>query len=264
MRIGVQKTLKMYVGGKFIRSESGRVAAIKSASGDAMYVCQVSRKDLRNTMEIARKAQSGWAGRTAYNKGQILYRLAEMIDDRTFNTSADDVQAAADRAVHYAGWTDKIGALLSSTNPVQAAYINYSHLRAVGVVLAVPTPTLTGMVDAICVSLTMGNSCMVLIPSAAAELATQLTEALATSDIPAGVVNVLTGDIPGALEHANKLDDLDAIHFHDGATDAGVVASARSEGARVLRRISVTSSAAPAGPQELQRFAEVQTVWMSS
>lgn len=269
MRIAIQKTLKMYVGGRFIRSESGRLVPTTSARGDTMYCCQASRKDLRNTVLSARAAQAGWAGRTAYNRGQILYRLAEMLDDRVSSlpTTKADAQAAADRAVHHAGWTDKIGAVLSSVNPVGSGHVNYSMVRGMGVVVALPDPAdgLLGMVEATCASIVMCNSVIVLVPTERAELATAFAEALATSDMPAGVVNILTGELGGVLAWADKHDDIDAIYVAGSAVTAEQLTSSQASAARVLRRIITTGGASTAAPPSLlERLAETKTVWMSS
>ena len=268
-RLAVLKTLKMYVGGKFIRSESGRVIATRSSRGEPMYVCRASRKDFRNTVGIARAAQKGWAAKTGLNRGQILYRLAEMLEDRATSmaTATDDVLAAADRAVHHAGWSDKITAVLSSVNPVASGHVNYSMLRGMGIVVAIPDPKdgLVGLVEAACAALLMGNSVILLVPTARAELATTLAEALATSDFPAGVVNILTGDVPGVLEWANRHDDVDAIYVAGTGLDEALMQETREASARVIRRIiKVPSGQCPATPSTLQRLAEVKTVWMSS
>ena len=269
MRLAIQKTLKMYVGGAFIRSESGRVVPTPGSDGSTMNACYASRKDLRNSIGNNRGAQGKWADRTAYNRGQILYRIAEILEGRkqTLPTSIEDADAAIDRAVHHAGWADKITAVLSTLNPVAATYVNYSHHRPVGVVLAIPHPDdgLLGMVEALCGSALMGNATTLVVPVAAAELATQLAEVLATSDVPAGVVNVLTGDIPSILGTANIHDDLDALYVTEGVLDAETLREAQFEGAAVMRRIVVTGRAArAAGPAELARLSEVQTVWMSA
>lgn len=266
-RITVQKTLKMYVGGQFIRSESGHTLPVRGARGETMHACKASRKDMRDTVEIARAAQPAWAARAAFNRGQILYRLGEMIEGRPFPTTEEDIVRAADRAVHHAGWTDKIGAVLSTLNPVSTAYVNYSMIRAIGVVVVVPRAEdgLTGLVEAACAPILMGNTAILLVPAEQAELAVAFTEALATCDLPGGVVNVLTGDVPGVLEWADKHDDVDAIYVIDGALSHERLTASQVAAARTLRRIVVGPPAeTPADPIVLQRLAEVKTVWMSS
>lgn len=268
-RLRVQKTLKMYVGGAFIRSESGHTIPVSSSRGEVMHVCKASRKDLRDAVEIARAAQAGWAGRTAYNRGQILYRIGEILEDRAVSLPCEvqDVAHAVDRAVHHAGWADKITAVLSSLNPVGSAYVNYSMVRAVGVVVALPRAEdgLLGLVEATCASLLMGNSVILLVPAEVSELAIAYAEALATSDVPAGVVNILTGDVPSVLDWADKHDDIDTLYVAGDALDTARWAKSQAAAARVMRRlVHVPAAAEPADPFILQKLAEIKTVWMSS
>ncbi len=268
-RLRIQKTIKQYVGGKFIRSESGRTLPTTSSRGEAMHVCQGSRKDLRDAMRIARAAQKGWGGRNAFNRGQILYRLAEMLEDRiaVLPTSEKDALASVDRAVFHAGWCDKITALLSSLNPVQAAYVNYSMVRPIGVVFAIPDPAdgLLGMVEVVCDALVMGNTVIVVVPTDNAELSLAFAEALHTSDVPSGVVNILTGDVHERVGHAHGMEELDVIWAVDGVLSAEMMQAVRHAGAHVMRRIAFVAGAKePAGPHDLQKLSEVKTVWMSS
>lgn len=260
-RVRVQKTLKLFIGGEFPRSESGRTLPVRTARGETMHVSRASRKDLREAVEKARAAQAGWWKKTAYNRGQILYRLGEMIEDKL---QAPD---AVDRAVHHAGWTDKITAVLSSLNPVAATYVNYSMVGPTGVVVAIPDPAdgLVGLVEAVCGPLVMGNAVIVLIPASNAEIAIGLAECLATSDMPGGVVNFLTGDIDELLSAANVHDDIDALYMAEGGTTDAQRKTAEIEAATMMRRLLVVKGAAtPATPLELQKLAEVKTVWMSS
>jgi acyl-CoA reductase-like NAD-dependent aldehyde dehydrogenase len=271
-RLRVDKTLKMLVGGKFVRSESGRTMPVDSTSPHGgkrtVNAPLASRKDVRDAVKAARSAQSGWAAATAYNRGQILYRLAEMLDDRLdqLPVKADDAAAAVDRVIHHAGWTDKISALLSTINPVAATYVNYSKIRPLGVVAAAPDAAdgLLGMVEALCASAVMGNATILFVPGRLAETAIALSEALATCDLPAGVVNVLTGDQDELLGHAAAHDDVDGLYLA-GAAGQKVKAKLDVEGARVMRRLlQVGGAASPATPFELGKLAEVQTVWMSA
>lgn len=268
-RLNVAKTLKMYVGGKFIRSESGQTLPLRAKDGTVTNVCRTSRKDLRNTLEIARGAQPGWAARTAYNRGQILYRLAEMLDSRlsVLPTKAKDASAATDRAVHHAGWTDKITAVLSTLNPVAGTFVNYSRVRPMGVILAFPDPKdgLLGMVEALCAAVVMGNTVMVVVPIEQAPLATALAEGLATCDMPGGVVNILTGDIDAVVDYAVLFDDLDCVYHAGKALHAEQITRLQQEGARILQRmVHAPSASTPADPLVLQGLAEMQTVWMSA
>jgi acyl-CoA reductase-like NAD-dependent aldehyde dehydrogenase len=268
-RIRVQKTLKLYVGGQFIRSESGRTLQTTSSRGERMSVCHASRKDLRDAVRIARDAQAGWGRATAFNRGQVLYRLAEMLEDRieSLPTPPQDATLAIDRAVHHAGWTDKVSAVLSSVNPVSSGHVNYSMLRPLGIVVAVPQAVdgLLGMVEAVCAALVMGNSVILLVDTEQSELATAFAEAVATSDVPAGVVNVLTGSVTEVLDWADKHDDVDAIYVAGTAITPERFAKTQAAGARVIRRlVTVAGAKAPADPIVLQRLAEIKTVWMSN
>ncbi len=267
-RLRIDKTLKLYANGAFIRSESGRTMPIESADGRTVHVAKTSRKDLRNTMRHARAAQQPWAARTAYNRGQILYRIAEMLDGRLqgLPTSEADAVAAVDRAVHHAGWSDKITAVLSSLNPVAATYVNYSRIRPLGVVVAAPDPSdgLLGMVEALCASAVMGNATVLVVPGAAGEVAAALAETLATSDVPKGVMNVLTGDVDELLTLAAQHDDIDGLYLGGTSGEAGL-AQLQTYNARVLRRLlRVAGATHPATPLQLQALSEVQTVWMSA
>lgn len=269
MRLRVQKTLKMYVNGKFIRSESGQVLPAPAADGTVMNASRASRKDLRDSIGSNRKALAGWAGRSAYNRGQILYRLAEMLEGRgaSLPTSEEDRIRATDRVVHHAGWTDKISAVLSTLNPVSAAYVNYSMVRPLGVVVAVPHPDdgLLGMVEALCDILVMSNAGTLIVPIEQAELATALGECLHTSDLPGGTLNVLTGNLDELLPTVNVHDDIDGLLCAEGALTAEQWRTAQHDGAHVLRRlVQVPRADRAAGPDVLARLSEVKTVWMSA
>ena len=266
-RLPVEKTLKLYMNGAFKRSESGRVSALQTENG-VVRVAAASRKDLRDSICHARSAQAGWAARTAYNRGQILYRLGELIDGRTggWGESEGMAHAAADRCVHYAGWADKVTAVLSTLNPVARTFVNYSRIRPLGVVVAAPDPAdgLLGLVEALCASAVMGNGTVLVADTSVAESAIGLAECLHTSDWPGGVVNILTGDPAALLGHASQHDDVDALYLA-GAHSELERETVNTEAARVMRRIlRVPGAAQAAGPAELQHLAEVQTVWMSA
>lgn len=264
-RLNVEKTLKQYINGKFVRSESGQVLPLETPNG-VIRVASGSRKDLREAIAAARKAQSGWAGRTAYNRGQILYRLGELIDGRSWGLPEGHAESAADRCVHYAGWADKITQVLSTLNPVSGTFVNYSRIRPLGVVVAAPDPAdgLLGLVEALCAGAVMGNGTVVLASVEAAEEAVALTECLHTSDWPAGVVNVLTGDVSALLGHASKHDDVDGLYLAGPWADHAR-AELNTEAARVMRRmLRMPGAGEPASPADLQQLSEVQTVWMSA
>jgi aldehyde dehydrogenase (NAD+) len=197
------------VGGKFIRSESGRTFPINDARGEFFaHVPQCTRKDVRNAVEVAAKAGSGWAGRSGYNRGQILYRLAEMMEPRaaelesalrlsgaSAKDAAAEVTATIDRIVHYAGWTDKYEQLLGSVNPVASLHFNFTVTEPMGVVavIAPDEAPLLALVTLILPAITSGNAVVAIASETAPYPAIALGEMLATSDLPGGVVNLLTG-----------------------------------------------------------------------
>ncbi|HET7167861.1 MAG TPA: aldehyde dehydrogenase family protein [Candidatus Limnocylindrales bacterium] len=227
-RIDVRKTYKLYIGGAFPRTESGRSYLVSAADGTPLAnACRASRKDLRDAVRAARKAQPGWAGKTAMNRGQVLYRVAELMEGRRDQFIAEVAAAeglrgpraaavvdrAIDRWVWYAGWADKIAQVLGSTNPVAAPFFNFTIPEATGVVgvVAPETSSLLGLVSRLAPPLVSGNA-VVLITSETRPLpAVTLSEVLATSDVPGGVVNVLTGRkaelIPVMAAHV----DVDAL-----------------------------------------------------
>lgn len=208
-RLPITKTPKVYVGGAFIRSESARVFPLRDAAGDFFAnIPQCTRKDLRNAAEAAAKAGPGWAKRTAYNRGQILYRLAEMIEARagemaaaialggaTPAAAAREVAAAVDRLIYYAGWTDKYEQVLGNVNPVAAPYFNFTVTEPMGIigVIAPDEAPLLALISLIAPAITSGNTVVALASTTQPYPAILLGEMLATSDLPGGVVNLLTG-----------------------------------------------------------------------
>ena len=208
-RLAVRKTYKLYINGEFPRTESGRAYAVTRKGGDLIAnACRGSRKDLRNAIVAARKAFSGWAGKTAYNRGQILYRMAEVCEARaselqnelvtggeTKTAATREVDATIDRLVYYAGWADKYTQLIGTVNPVAGPYYNFSVPEPTGVVgiVAPETPSLLGLISRIAPALVSGNT-VVAIPSESRPLVCiTFAEALETSDVPPGVVNFVTG-----------------------------------------------------------------------
>jgi aldehyde dehydrogenase (NAD+) len=208
-RLPITKTPKVYVGGAFIRSESGRTFAIKDAGGRFFAnVPQCTRKDLRNAVEAAAKAGPGWAKRTPYNRGQILYRLGEMLEARkadmadalllggvSKSAAAKEITAAVDRLIYYAGWADKYEQVLGSVNPVAAPYFNFTVTEPMGIVgvIAPDAAPLLGLVSLVAPVIVSGNTAVALASAAQPYPAIVLGEMLATSDLPGGVVNLLTG-----------------------------------------------------------------------
>jgi len=208
-RLPITKTPKVYVGGAFIRSESARVFPIQDGAGRFFAnIPQCTRKDLRNAVEAAAKAGPGWAKRTAYNRGQIIYRMAEMLEARqadmadalavggtTKAAAAKEIVATIDRLIHYAGWTDKYESLLGSVNPVAAPYFNFTVTDPMGIVgvIAPDEAPLLALVSLIAPIITSGNTVVALASSTQPYPSIVLGEMLATSDLPGGVVNLLTG-----------------------------------------------------------------------
>jgi len=208
-RLPITKTPKVYVGGAFIRSESARVFPIRDAAGEFFgNIPQCTRKDLRNAVEAAAKAGPGWAKRTAYNRGQILYRLGEMLESRKAELvesltrfgarpvdAARGIDAAVDRVIYYAGWADKYEQVLGSVNPVAAPYFNFTVTEPMGVVgvIAPDVPPLLGLLSLVAPAIVSGNTVVALASEKFPYAAILLGEMLATSDLPGGVVNLLTG-----------------------------------------------------------------------
>ena len=212
-RLDVRKTYKLYVGGAFPRSESGRSYPVHSAAGKLLaHAAQASRKDVRDAVVAARGAFAKWSGATAYNRGQVLYRVAELLEGRRAQFVAEvadaegateaeasrQVDAAIDRWVYYAGWADKFAQVVGSTNPVAGPYFTFSLPEPTGVVavLAPQDSSLLGLVSVLAPVLTTGNTAVVVAAQDRPLPAVTLTEVLATSDVPAGVVNMLTGFTP--------------------------------------------------------------------
>ncbi len=258
-RLSVKKTYKLYVGGAFPRSESGRTF---EAGGHNM--ARASRKDARDAVRAARAAFPGWSGLTAYNRGQVLYRLAEMMEARTADleracTGRDEVEAAIDRTVWYAGWADKLPQVLGGSNPVAGPYFDFTIPEPTGVVatLAPPDPPLLGLVSRLLPPLVGGNTVVAVAGEPAAVAAVELAEALATSDFPGGSVNVLTG-------FADELAPWLAGHMDVNAIDLtgveGSTAELERAAAENVKRV-VRSSADTQSPWEVASFLELKTVW---
>jgi acyl-CoA reductase-like NAD-dependent aldehyde dehydrogenase len=273
-RLGVAKTYKLYVGGAFPRSESGRSYPVTDAKGRLLaHAALASRKDLRDAVSAARAALPGWSGATAYNRGQVLYRVAEMLQAR-HDQFVDDVvaaeglsrkragtavDAAIDRWVWYAGWTDKITTVLGSVNPVAGPYINFSTPVPTGVigVLAPESSSLSGLVDVLAPVLATGCTAVVVASPTRPLPAVGLGEVLATSDVPGGVVNLLTGQVtelgPWLAAHAD-VDGLDLA----GAPDELAVELERAA-ADTVKRVLPAGTVSDMG--RLRAWTELTTVW---
>jgi acyl-CoA reductase-like NAD-dependent aldehyde dehydrogenase len=287
-RLPVLRTYKLYVGGAFPRTESGRTYLVTGSDGEPLAnACRASRKDLRDAVRIARAAAPGWSGRTAMNRGQILYRVAEVLEGRADQFTAEVMAAegvrvgeartlvgrAIDRWVWYAGWTDKIGQVLGSANPVAAPYFNFTIPEPTGVVgvVAPERSSLLGLVSRLAPVLAGGNVAVVLASELRPLPSITLAEVLATSDVPGGVVNILTGQrkelVPVLASHAD-VDGMDGWGIPDDLRTAAETAAADSV-KRVARRPAGVADAkfdwlddrAAERPEWIASFLEMKTVW---
>ncbi len=287
-RIDVRKTYKLYIGGAFPRTESGRSYLVSAANGlPIANACRGSRKDVRDAVRAARKAFPGWADRTAMNRGQILYRVAELMEGRRDQFVAEVMEAeglkvdrarvvvdrAIDRWVWYAGWADKIAQVLGSSNPVAGSYFNFTIPEPTGVVgiVAPETSSLLGLVSRVAPPLVAGNAVVILTSEGRPLPAVSLTEVLATSDVPAGVVNVITGFkkelVPVLAGHV----DVDAIDVWgvDEAARRDIEILATDNVKRIARRPAGQTDArfdwlddrAAERPEWIAAYMEMKTVW---
>jgi len=258
-RLPVKKTYKLYIGGEFPRSESGRSMEVEGRN-----VARASGKDLRDAVRAAREAFPGWAGRTPYNRGQILYRAAEMMEARradlaAVSTGPAEVDAAIDRMVWYAGWADKLGQVLGSSNPVSGSYFNFTVPEPTGVVgiLCPDEPPLAGIVSRIAPAIVGGNAVVAVASEGHPVAAVELAEVLATSDLPGGVVNILTGI---KQELASWL----AAHMDVNAIDLvgadGLATELERSAAENVKRV-VHGSSDGQSLWEIAAFLELKTVW---
>ncbi|HEU5356081.1 MAG TPA: aldehyde dehydrogenase family protein [Actinocrinis sp.] len=280
-RLIVRKTYKLYIGGAFPRSESGRSYEVTSAQGAFVAnAALASRKDARDAVRAARSAFGGWSGATAYNRGQILYRIAEMLEGRreqfadevaaaegvTRESALAQTDAAIDRWVWYAGWSDKISQVRGTVNPVAGPYWNVSSPEPTGVVavFAPERPSLFGLVSVLAPVIVSGNAAVVVSPGSAALPAITLAEVLATSDLPGGVVNILTGRIAElGMPLASHLD-VDALDL-SGVTELDLATDLERAAAQNLKRLRRPERepdwTADPGLDRIVSFLETKTVW---
>jgi acyl-CoA reductase-like NAD-dependent aldehyde dehydrogenase len=280
-RLAVRKTYKLYVGGAFPRSESGRTYEVRAADGRFLAnAARASRKDARDAVVAARKAVASWSGATAYNRGQVLYRVAEVLEGRRAQFVAEvadseglspaaagrAVDAAVDRWVWYAGWSDKVAQVLGSSNPVAGPYFDFSVPEPTGVVAVVAPQesSLLGLVSVVAPAVVTGNTVVVVAAEAAPLPAVTLAEVLATSDVPAGVVNLLTGSPAEIAPWLASHMDVNAIDL-TGVGDPALAADLEREAAgnlkRVVRPPREADWAADPGLDRLRPFLETKTVW---
>ena len=281
-RLIVTKTPKVYIGGAFVRSESGRVFAVKDAAGAFFAnVPQCTRKDLRNAVEAAAKAGPGWAKRTAYNRGQILYRLGEMLEARASElgdalrlggaskaAAAKEVTASEDRLIYYAGWADKYEQVLGNVNPVAAPYFNFTVTEPMGIVgvIAPDEAPLLALLSLVVPAITSGNTVVALASSAQPYPAIVLGELLATSDLPGGVVNLLTGFrkelVPTFATHTH-LRAISAVANADERKALALGAADSVKRTRLLKAEVRTDWFADAAQSlyAIRDYVEFKTIW---
>jgi len=271
--LGAPKTYKLYSGGAFVRSESGRVYPVAGADGGTVRVAQASRKDLRDAVAKARGASGGWARSTAYLRGQILYRVAEMLDGRrdqfvaelenggtdTYDAAAE-VDDAVDAWVYWAGWTDKLTQVLGGVNPVAGPFLNVSTPEPTGVVgvIAPATRPLAGLSELLAPVLCGGNTAVVLASETSPFAPLTFGEVLATSDVPGGVANLLVGSVAELAPWLADHHDVDALDI-SGVDDPATVADLTARSADNLKRVARTGGART--PRTAGEFLELKTVW---
>ena len=273
-RVDVKKTYKLFINGAFARSESGRVFEVTAKNGDFIAnPALASRKDLRDAVTAARAAQSRWAKATAYNRGQILYRVAEMLEGRAEQFESEialtsqitaakakaQVTDAIDCWVWYAGWSDKLQAVSGATNPVSGPFFNFSISEPQGVIAIASDVSFIDFIDAIAAAVVSGNTTVVLVPGSLAVPAMTFAEVLATSDLPAGVINILTGSLDELAPWAASHMDIDG--FDISGVNKKKHGELKVAGAENLKRIHAFSTGQ--SPSRILAFMESKTVWHS-
>ncbi len=277
-RVPVRRTAKLFIGGEFPRSESGRSYEVHAPDGRLLaWAARASRKDLRETVRAARTAQAGWAAKTAYNRGQVLYRVGELMEGRRaqFEQELADagaadpkrgVSAAIDRWIWYAGWCDKVHQVLGATNPVAGPYFNFTIPEPTGVVgiVAPQDQALLGLVSRLAPAIVSGNSAVVIASEHAPLPAVSLGEVLATSDVPGGVVNILTGFTRELVPWLAGHMDVNAIDTTGVPED--LLADVEAQAAENVKRVTRANGADPfsaeaQSPYEITALMEFKTVW---
>ena len=273
-RVDVKKTYKLFINGAFPRSESGRVFEVTAKNGDFIAnPALASRKDLRDAVTAARAAQSGWSKATAYNRGQILYRIAEMLEGRADQFQSEialssqvtplkaksQILDSIDRWVWYAGWSDKLQAVSGSTNPVSGPFFNFSISEPQGVIAIASPATFIDFIDSVAAAVVSGNTTVVLVPGSLAVPAMSFAEVLATIDLPAGVINILTGSLDELAPWAASHMDIDG--FDISGVDKKKRGALKEAGAENLKRIHAFGSGQ--SPTRILAFMESKTVWHS-
>ena len=277
-RLEVLKTYKIYIGGKFPRTESGRFyKVLNKAKEPIANVCLSSRKDVRNAVQVARKAQGPWQERTAFNRGQVLYRIAEMLEGRrtqfveelmledyTKKEAQTEVDNSIDRIVYYAGWCDKFNQVASSVNPVSSSHFNFSSYEPMGVIgiIAIQSSGLLGLVSMLMPVIAGGNSCVIIASEDKPLCAVTLAEVLNSSDVPGGVVNILTGSMDELWSPLSSHMDVNGISLDKHNKHVSEVQLAAVDN---LKRVRVYSNdfrlIEEQGIQFITDFQELKTTW---
>ncbi len=273
-RLEVLKTYKIYIGGQFPRTESGRYYTLTGKDSTPLAnVCLSSRKDFRNAVVAARAAFAGWSSRPGFNRGQILYRIAEMLEGRKEQFVAElilqgaapkaaleEVMTATDRLVYYAGWCDKYQALFSSVNPVASSHFNFSVPEATGVVaiIAPESNSLLGLVTALAPVIAGGNTCVALASTSMPLCAVTFAEVVHASDVPAGVVNILTGTSKELHSHFASHMDVNALICY--GTDKTEITRMKELASLNVKRIFVHTKE-DQGPYHILQAQEIKTTW---
>jgi len=277
-RVKVLKTYKIFIGGKFPRTESGRYYVPKVKNKGIANVCLSSRKDVRNSIVAARKAQAAWAERPAFNRGQILYRIGEMMEGRVDQlvselmtqgldkkTAQKEVTMSIDRCIYYAGWCDKYQQIYSAVNPVASSHFNFSILEPSGVSFIVvdnKSPLLS-IISTMTPAIASGNTVVILAPKNTPLSAITLAEILQTSDVPGGVVNILTGDKDELVDHLSLHLDVNGIIYN--GSDKKFIQKIKKNSASNLKRVHCYNEnwydIKDQGPQYIKDSCEVKTTW---
>lgn len=279
-RVPVAKTYKIYIDGKFPRTESGRYFVLENSDGDVIAnICRSSRKDFRNSVVAARTAFADWSAASAYLRGQILYRIAEMLEGRSDQFVAElilqgeskrraqkEVEVSVDRLIHYAGWSDKYQQIFSSVNPVSSSHFNFSVLEPTGVVavLAPDDSGLLGLVSNIAPVIVGGNTCVVLASEQMPLCAVSFAEILEAADVPRGVVNILTGFREELMQQFASHMDVNAVVYCDGDADLAkdIQNYAANNIKRVIDRVDTDwGDDSAQNPYLIEQTQEVKTTW---
>ncbi len=272
----VMRTHKLFIGGAFVRSESGRTFVLNSAKGTFVAnVALASRKDARDAVLSARSAFEKWSGATAYNRGQVLYRVAEIMQGRkdqfveelilmgsSKRDATKEVEQAIDQWVWYAGWSDKLAMVNGSANPVAGNFFNFSVPEPTGIVAIIPTvtPSLYALVDSVAAAIVSGNSSIVIAAKKSSLVALSLAECLATSDVPPGVVNILTGDAAEIAPWLASHSDVNAIDL-SGISKKDLLIELEKAAAENLKRVLRPDKNLPQGLNRINLWLETKTVW---